>query len=410
MKLKAFNKKKDYKKLQRRNRSKAAYIMSVLSFCVLTIVIVYILSNSFAFKSKISYALIDTTTYIEAPTLYNVLLGNNTLLTTKPSFTEVSSNTDTGLYEGTGDLADEYGVTYYFRGTKELLNNNVLFAGFQWKIIRTNGDGSIRMIYNGTEAQYNSNKTVNSLESSTCQASSNPATGCLTSIGVSAFNPARTYNSYVGYMYGNTLATNYVAAHANTTNSTAKNIIDSWYSTNIAAKGIEVTSKIANNIFCNDRTITSPSGVPDSNYTNEGYSNKYTVYAANTRLFISNPPSPTLKCTNTNDQFTLGTSSNGNKKLAYPVGLITADEMMLAGTTWSPGSTTFYLYTAQEYWTMTPFRFYGTAANVWRIYAAGGVSSNSVDIVYGIRPVINLSASVTTSFGDGSATNPYRIN
>ena len=53
----------------------------------------------------------------------------------------------TGLYAA----EDEYGISYYYRGSRKHLNNNLIFAGFQWKIIRINGDGTIRLIYNGSE-------------------------------------------------------------------------------------------------------------------------------------------------------------------------------------------------------------------------------------------------------------------
>ena len=59
---------------------------------------------------------------------------------------------DKGLYQGT----DDYGTTYYYRGNVK--NNNVYFAGFYWQIVRINGDGSIRLMYNGTEKNATSTK------------------------------------------------------------------------------------------------------------------------------------------------------------------------------------------------------------------------------------------------------------
>ncbi len=84
---------------------------------------------------------------------------------------------EVGLYA----VEDDYGTSYIYRG--DVLNNNVYFAGFYWKIIRMNGDGSIRMIYSGTTPD---------------------AIGSATSIN----NTTYQYNShypdptYVGYMYG----------------------------------------------------------------------------------------------------------------------------------------------------------------------------------------------------------------
>ena len=42
---------------------------------------------------------------------------------------------------------DDYGVSYYYRGNVE--NNWVKFGGYYWRILRINGDGSIRMLYAG---------------------------------------------------------------------------------------------------------------------------------------------------------------------------------------------------------------------------------------------------------------------
>lgn len=60
-----------------------------------------------------------------------------------------------------GSAEDDYGISYYYRGATEKLNNNLIFGGFQWKILRINGDESIRLIYNGTENDFNISGTMN---------------------------------------------------------------------------------------------------------------------------------------------------------------------------------------------------------------------------------------------------------
>ena len=77
---------------------------------------------------------------------------------------------------------DDYGTSYYYRGN--VTNNYVKFAGFYWRILRVNGDGSIRIIYDGTSAHANG-------ESSTDR-----------QIGASQYNSRYNNNAYVGYMYG----------------------------------------------------------------------------------------------------------------------------------------------------------------------------------------------------------------
>ena len=93
--------------------------------------------------------------------------------------------------------SDTYGTSYYYRGN--VTNNYVKFADKYWRIIRINGDGTVRVIYDGTSAHTNG-------ESSTDR-----------QIGYSAFNyywkkdnvqeatnsPVYGDNAGVGYMYGN---------------------------------------------------------------------------------------------------------------------------------------------------------------------------------------------------------------
>ncbi len=56
-----------------------------------------------------------------------------------------SIRSEVGLYKN----EDDYGDVYYYRG--DVQNNNVYFEGYYWKIVRTNGDGSVRLIYSGNK-------------------------------------------------------------------------------------------------------------------------------------------------------------------------------------------------------------------------------------------------------------------
>ena len=64
--------------------------------------------------------------------------------TTTPDFSQVAA-TDEGIF-GVEDGMYE-GTSYYWRGA--VTNNYVKFAGKCWRIVRINGDGSIRLIYDG---------------------------------------------------------------------------------------------------------------------------------------------------------------------------------------------------------------------------------------------------------------------
>ena len=274
-----------------------------------------------------------------------------------------------GIYESQDDL----GTTYYFRGDVE--NNYVYFANYYWRIIRINGDGGIRMIYDGTTPHDNG-------ESSTDR-----------QIGTSAFNSSDSSNAFVGYKYGSTSATTYEETHKNTTNSTIKQSIDAWYKTNISDKGF--SSYLVDSIYCNDRSLSSGTGIGTTE----------TIYKAGERLNTNK--TPTFYCAQSNDKFTVNTSK-GNGSLQYPVGLITLDELMYAGAT-SKANSSLYLSTGTNYFTMTPATInpQSKAAN-FGFNSSKIIEYTTVSSSYGIRPVITLNGSAKLE-GTGTKTDPFRL-
>ena len=297
--------------------------------------------------------------------------------------------------EGVYSAQDDYGTTYYFRGAVE--NNCVYFAGFYWRIISINGDGSIRMIYDGASAHANG-------ESSTDR-----------QISTSLFNYTYADNAYVGYMMGidnqctsgscsgSTKTTSYNHAHANTYSSTVKTVVDNWYKTNIQDAGY--SDKVADVIYCNDRQIDNISGYG----TALGYGINQTGYMARYRLYTNK--SPVITCNQKNDAFTVSDITNGNGALTYPVGLVTADEVEMAGTNWDSSNSSFYLYTGQQYWTMSPFNFLGTMGTLaydFFVQSNGRISISVVNNTLGVRPVFSLKSDVTLS-GSGTQSDPWVV-
>ena len=281
---------------------------------------------------------------------------------------------------------DAYGDSYYYRGN--VTNNYVLFADKYWRIVRINGDGTVRVIYDGTSAHANG-------ESSSDR-----------QIGTSAFNSSYGDNAYVGYMYGKTGTSTYADAHANTNNSTIKTYIDDWYKTNIV--GTTNEQYLADNVFCNDRSISS--GKPNSDYNNLGYGTNATAYRWRYGPWDSNGYNSSMRliCPQKNDAFTISDTTNGNGALTYPVGLLSTDEIVLAGG-WAASNSGYYLYSGQVWWDSSPGFFNGSDAIVHRVDSDG----DAVNGYYyagdsGVRPVFNLKAEVLT-YGDGTMNNPYRL-
>ena len=303
--------------------------------------------------------------------LYN---GGETVIKAKgkPDFSTVAT-TNEGMYAAEDDL----GTSYYFRGAVD--NNWVKFGkdssgnDIYWRIIRINGDGSIRMVYTGTTAPTESTKVI--------------MTGEGTAIGRSAFNSSSNSSEYVGYMY--TVG----QQHGTSTSSTIKTTIDNWYKTTTLETDAATKTLVADQIFCNDRTVTSGTWVSTgSNFD----------YAPIDRIFDN---SPSLKCINESDKFTVN-SSNGNGALIYPVGLITTDEINMAGG----GSTnsSYYLYTNQYYWLGSPYKWSGSGANSFFVDVSGSLGLEGVNFV-GARPVISLSSKAKLS-GNGTYNDVYTVS
>ena len=290
---------------------------------------------------------------------------------------------------------------YYYRGDANKVNNNIIFNNMCWKIIRTTETGGVKLIYNGTPTD------------GKCETQ----TGDATQIGTSKFNEKYDDNAYVGYMYGAAGSSTYQATHANTNESTIKKYIDSWYKANFDET---MTSKLEDTIFCNDRSTKAydANTIGDtsmSSYGNLGYGTNATLYgAAHRASYYSNNPNPSLVCQNQNDKFTVD-SKNGNGKLRYSVGLITLDEVVLAGfNTYNSNTsdykdTTNYLYTNNCYWTVSPVLMYVNGnAFVGAVHNTGILYVDLVSI--GVRPVVSLkNDTLVIANGDGTSTNPYVV-
>ena len=297
------------------------------------------------------------------PTLYKKLLADKSTVLTRTDFSKVlTDNNKNTLYTSTEDSK----TVYYFAGNATdnwvKFGKNASNQDLYWRIIRTNSDGGVRLLYHGT---------------------STTATDAY--IGTSKFNEYYNDSKYVGYMY-----------YSNGTNSTIKDTIDTWYKNNLTnyTKYLSTTA-----IYCNDRT-------------GDG-----TYFGAYTRLITNK--TPTYDCTDTNDKFTVDTST-GNGKLTYPIALMTADEVSFAGGLWGTNARTWYYYnsangssTGSDYWwLLSPDYWDGGSAFVFYVSGSsypGYLNEASVYNTLGVRPAISLKTCIKYSTGNGSASDPYTI-
>ena len=285
-------------------------------------------------------------------------------------------------------MKDAYGTSYYYRGN--VTNNYVLFAGFYWRIVRINGDGTVRVIYDGTSAHANG------------ESSSERQIGTVVFNSSGDDNVRGDDNAYVGYMYGAIGASTYTETHVNTNNSTIKTYLDTWYENNI--KGTTNEQYVKDNLFCNDRSLSSNMLRGDSN---KGYGTERTEYRWSDFANSSYNNKMMLTCPQQNDAFTVSDTSKGNGALTYGIGLATTDEVVLAGG-WSSDNHNYYLYSGQYYWTMSPITGgHGTGERLVCSKGSAGCGNYVID-ASGVRPVFNLKSEVLLQ-GTGTTSNPYHL-
>ena len=310
----------------------------------------------------------------EEPTLLAQLLVDKSTVLTRTDFSTVltTDNTNT-LYTSTEDSK----TVYYFAGNATdnwvKFGKNASNQDLYWRIIRTNSDGSVRLLYHGT---------------------STTATDAY--IGISVFNSSADNIAYVSYMYGSTGSiTN---ARKNTNNSTIKTIIDNWYVANLNTNYGKYLSTTA--VYCNDRSTSD---------------NAY--FGAYTRLITNKTPS--YDCAATEDKFTVD-SSTGNGKLTYPIALMTADEISYAGGLYGTNAPTWYYYNSANgsstgstwWWLLSPNFWDGSRAGVFFVGGSsfpGSFSGDYVGNTGNVRPAISLKSCIKYSTGNGSASDPYTI-
>ena len=307
-------------------------------------------------------------------TLYNQLLVDKSTKLTRTDFSKVLTDNNTNtLYTGVEDSK----TVYYFAGNATdnwvKFGKNASNQDLYWRIIRTNSDGSVRLLYHGT---------------------STTATDAY--IGTSAFNSSYDNIASVSYMYGS--LGGIPNARENTTNSTIKTIIDNWYKDNLNTNYGKYLSTTA--VYCNDRSTSD---------------NAY--FGAYTRLITNKTPS--YDCAATEDKFTVDTST-GNGKLTYPIALMTADEVSFAGGLYGANTPTWYYYNSVNgsstgskfWWLLSPLDSSTSGSSMFIVRGSSNPGRLNYNYVYsnnGVRPVLSLKSCVKYSGGDGSASDPYTI-
>ena len=383
--------------------------------------------------SVTGYKVVSLTNSTYADTAYgNYITVQKTGTTTNNNF-KVTTPNDAELHKAIDDL----GTSYYFRGAPsnnyvkfgEWSDDLVVYRGYNsasntnyfkeyatlgectsassynincsefkyanegdpmyWRIVRINGDGTIRMIYDGTAAVANGT-------------SHTAIIGTTTYSSKSTMSITKTDDKYVGYTYDDGSGTQ--------VDSVVKGVIDVWYD-----KHLETIygGYIADGIFCNDREVESYIYRDSSMNETTDFNVATTIklnYEASMRIDAGSVPP--LTCSREEDKYTIS-DTTGNGLLSNPVGLVRAGELIMGGLSKSDNAagSNNYLYSGEYYWTSTALDFSSTTIAI-RYF--NGVSGNVngpgyVDAPYvGARPVINLKYDLEFT-GKGTIDSPYEI-
>ena len=327
----------------------------------------------------------------EQPTLLSQILNDNPTRSTRSNnnngtndFATTLTTTTTGTLftstESITGITDTPKEVYYYAGNTT--NNWVKFANIYWRIIRTNHDSSIRLLYVGT--------------------SHDTTTG---NIGTSLFNQNYDSPKYVGYKYGEDTSLDTI--RNNTTDSTIKTTIDTWYQNNLTNYTKYLSTSA---VYCNDRsegTGQTYSASADFNFA-PYYRMDYDTDGAKAN--------PSYNCTNIKDAFSV---DNTSAKLDYPVSLMTADEIAFAGGVAFQNMSTPYAWfisnsagtqVSTDWWSLSPSGWFDGGAGVWDWNSGGAnLSSNYVNDASAVRPAISLKSCIKYSTGNGIYETPYEI-
>ena len=194
-------------------------------------------------------------------------------------------------------------------------------------------------------------------------------------------------------------------------NSTTEGTIDYWYYNNIDqvndSKGNSYSTYIEDTIYCNDRSYNNYSA---SGWNPDGGSTSTYLYFAS----YGRNSNPIVTCPRDIDKFSVS-SSKGNGSLDYPVGLLTEDEIRMAGVSGS-NNYNYYLYNGPRgssggtyWWSASPCYLYVGEAFEWFVSSYGRLGNYYVYGTYGVRPVVSLRAGIKISGGDGTSDSPYLI-
>ena len=287
-------------------------------------------------------------------------------------------------------VSDDYGTSYYFRGAVE--DNYVNYAGMCWRIVRIQGDGSIKLILSSELSCSDTNMTTSS--------------GYATDGAAGVQRTILTANyGYKNVVVGNNTykINDYINSAADTIENT-RTKLNTWLERKITSESDKALLK--NETWCiGDQTHgysyddTGEVVGTVSNLINSGISFEFT---AGNKYFVTETPSYRCETTGIDGEVDI------NK-----VGMLTFDEIAFAGGTSSKNST-YYLNknaTTNYWWALSPSHFHIGDSRVYsfRVNRNVPLHSNGVENTCSLRVAVSLTSSTKITSGDGTVNNAYAV-
>jgi len=267
---------------------------------------------------------------------------------------------------------DDYGTSYVYRGN--VTNNYVNYSGMCWRVVRVQGDGTIKLALADEHGECNAE------------------TYSKDNISSAFINDGATYiysidNSVNGLIYET---------------SNMPDILIAWKNKKVTGRSKNLDeSKLTATDWCNDMSIGE-------------FSYEDPLYNGNLRLYEITTANPTLKCNMK--------GLENSKALRYEsnIGIFTADEVAFAGlTNYGTENYTNYLIINSHniYWTMTPSGvILGGEEHLMKgikyfilDYPVGLYKLNAIRPVIALRRNVLATTDAESTYVAGTQQNPYII-
>ena len=350
----------------------------------------YLISSSASGNSVSDTSTANPKTTSNISSIYKVTAATSSQITYK----EILPQT-VGVEKTLSKSVDDYGDSYYYRG--KVIDNYVNYAGMCWRIVRIQGDGSVKLILED--------------QNTTCNSATYTGNWNLG-------------NANFGYDNSNYGSSKYVINYLNPVTSASSALVNKFKTFQTGT----LTTKIKNTYnkdlsdylksgdWCYDDTAyTSSSNTSGTSLTEEQKINYYNgktsgkfYYDSYIRLSGQSTKTPTNKCNGT-----ILNKFNDNTDMY--VATLTVDEIVYAGGKYISTNRGYYLINDYQiinsswWWSLSPNSWDGSYSYSFLVSDLNGYRVNGNGSNYSSRPSIQLKSTVEISEGDGTQQNPYIV-